>query len=91
LDAAPEHDPPIDPSDPYEREAQTFPQLKSVVLTRRASGESETLKIVGMFVMIGAAPNTGWLDGSTKSVVSAVGEASVGVSGVHRFLETRRG
>jgi thioredoxin reductase (NADPH) len=84
-----------------------------------------------MFVMIGAAPNTGWLDGclaldgkgfvltgleaggaaasryatskpgifavgdvragSTKRVASAVGEGSVVVSDIHRFLESRRG
>jgi thioredoxin reductase (NADPH) len=106
-------------------------RLRSVVLTCRASGRSETLDVGNMFVMIGATPNTGWLDGclaldgkgfvltgleaggtaasryatskpgifavgdvragSTKRVASAVGEGSVVVSDIHRFLESRRG
>ena len=106
-------------------------RLRSVVLADRASGRTEALDIGNIFVMIGAAPNTGWLDGclsldakgfvltgfeaggaaasryatskpgifavgdvragSTKRVASAVGEGSVVVSDIHRYLEARRG
>ncbi|MGH6798760.1 MAG: FAD-dependent oxidoreductase, partial [Roseiarcus sp.] len=104
-------------------------RLSSVDWTNRANGESGTLAICDMFVMIGAAPNTDWLSGcltlddkgfvatgaavgfdspyatsqpgifavgdvrsgSVKRVASAVGEGSVVISDIHRFLEARRG
>ncbi len=115
-------------------------RLRSVALANRATAQTETLDIGNIFVMIGAAPNTDWLDGclaldgkgfvltgveaaakaaakpgvgatsaspyatskpgifavgdvragSTKRVASAVGEGSVVVSDIHRFLETIR-
>jgi thioredoxin reductase (NADPH) len=37
--------------------------LQRVTWTNRASGESETRDIANVFVMIGAVPNTDWLDG----------------------------
>jgi thioredoxin reductase len=37
--------------------------LQRVTWTNRASGESETRNIANVFVMIGAIPNTDWLDG----------------------------
>jgi thioredoxin reductase (NADPH) len=37
--------------------------LERVTLTRRDTGESETRNIGNLFVMIGATPNTDWLDG----------------------------
>ncbi len=105
-------------------------RLASITCANRATEESRTLMICNMFVMIGASPNTGWLDGclaldnkgfvatgagaggftspyatsqpgifavgdvragSTKRVASAVGEGSVVVSDIHRFLESKRG
>lgn len=105
-------------------------RLSAITWTHQESGESKTLAIANMFVMIGAAPNTGWLNGcltldgkgfvatgaaagltgspyatsqpgifavgdvragSTKRVASAVGEGSVVVSDVHRYLEAKRG
>ncbi|VFU09536.1 protein of unknown function [Methylocella tundrae] len=38
-------------------------RLSAITWTHRESGESKTLAIANMFVMIGAAPNTGWLNG----------------------------
>jgi thioredoxin reductase (NADPH) len=102
-------------------------RLRQVTLTHRDSGESVTHGIGNVFVMIGADPNTEWLDGcldldakgfvvtgklrpeqtvvspfasstpgifavgdvragSVKRVASSVGEGSVAVSAVHRFL-----
>jgi thioredoxin reductase (NADPH) len=102
-------------------------RLREVTLTHRGSGESVTHAIGNIFVMIGADPNTQWLDGcldldakgfvvtgklhpeqtvvspfasstpgifavgdvragSVKRVASSVGEGSVAVSAVHRFL-----
>ena len=37
--------------------------LRQVTLTDRQSGESRTLPIANLFLMIGAAPNTDWLAG----------------------------
>jgi thioredoxin reductase (NADPH) len=102
-------------------------RLRQVTLTHRDSGESVTHGIGNVFVMIGADPNTEWLNGcldldakgfvvtgklrpeqtvvspfasstpgifavgdvragSVKRVASSVGEGSVAVSAVHRFL-----
>lgn len=101
--------------------------LRSVTWRNRQSGESERRAIGGLFVMIGAIPNTDWLSGclpldpagfvstghdeggqalaspfatitpgifavgdvrsgSVKRVASSVGEGSVVVQAVHRFL-----
>ena len=99
--------------------------LESVTWTDRGSGESTRKPISNVFVMIGAEPNTGWLDGairldekgfvltggeagfeatsfatsvpgiyavgdvraeSVKRVASAVGEGSVVISNIHRYL-----
>ncbi len=101
--------------------------LREVTWTHRKSGASETRRIGNVFVMIGAEPNTDWLDGclaldpsgfiitgrdadgsaldstfattvagifavgdvrsgSVKRVASGVGEGSVVVQAVHRFL-----
>lgn len=101
--------------------------LRRVTLTNRKSGESNTFDIGNLFVMIGAAPNTEWLNGclaldskgfvltgcdaagggtdspyatskpgifavgdvrsgSVKRVASGVGEGSVVVQAIHRFL-----
>lgn len=105
--------------------------LETVTWTNRASGESKANPIRNVFVMIGAAPNTGWLEncleldpkgfvltgravgsqqdgadvgsafatsragvfavgdvrsGSVKRVASGVGEGSVVVQAIHRFL-----
>ena len=38
-------------------------RLRSVTWTRAGDRESETRAIGNIFVMVGAAPNTGWLDG----------------------------
>ena len=42
------------------------PFLKEVTWTNRESGESEARRIANVFVMIGAIPNTDWLDGCVK-------------------------
>lgn len=98
------------------------PALERVTWRHRQTGESETRAIANVFVMIGAEPNTAWLDGclkldpkgfivcgdpaspystsragvfavgdvrsgSVKRVASAVGEGSVAVQAVHRFLD----
>ena len=99
--------------------------LEFVTWTDRRSGESTRKRISNVFVMIGAEPNTGWLDGairldekgfvltggdagfeatsfatsvpgiyavgdvraeSVKRVASAVGEGSVVISNIHRYL-----
>ena len=95
--------------------------LEAVTLRNNAGGDEQRVEARGLFVMIGAAPNTAWLDGlveldekgfvvtgyeggpfmtsqpgvfavgdiragSVKRVASAVGEGSVVVSSVHRFL-----
>jgi len=99
--------------------------LRQVTWTDRKTGEEQRRDISNMFVMIGAEPNTDWLDGclaldekgfvqtgmdtpgaaspyatskpgifaigdvragSVKRVASGVGEGSVVVSSVHRFL-----
>lgn len=101
--------------------------LREVSWTNRQTGASETRRIGNVFVMIGAEPNTDWLDGcldldprgfiitgrdaegraldsafattaagifavgdvrsgSVKRVASGVGEGSVVVQAVHRFL-----
>jgi thioredoxin reductase (NADPH) len=102
-------------------------RLRSVTLTHQDSGASITRDIGNIFVMIGADPNTEWLDGcldldakgfvatgklrpeqtvlspfassvpgifavgdvrsgSVKRVASSVGEGSVAVSAIHRYL-----
>ncbi|MFN3353039.1 MAG: FAD-dependent oxidoreductase [Brevundimonas sp.] len=98
------------------------PALERVTWRNRQTGETETRAIANVFVMIGAEPNTAWLDGcleldpkgfivcgdpaspystsrpgvfavgdvrsgSVKRVASAVGEGSVAVQAVHRFLD----
>ena len=100
--------------------------LRSVTWADRRSGEATTRRIGGLFVMIGAEPNTQWVDGclaldaqgfirtgttagrdagspyatsrpgvyavgdvrsgSVKRVASGVGEGSVVVQAVHRYL-----
>ncbi|HEV7438923.1 MAG TPA: FAD-dependent oxidoreductase [Methylobacterium sp.] len=102
--------------------------LREVVWTDRRTGARETHRIGSVFVMIGADPNTEWLDGcldldpkgfvltgaaeagsappspyatptagifavgdvragSVKRVASGVGEGSVVVQAIHRFLD----
>ena len=101
--------------------------LRRVTWTDRRTGAAETRAIANLFVMIGAAPNTEWLDGcldlddkgfietgrwadrhgltspyatsmpgvfavgdvranSVKRVASGVGEGSVVIQAIHRFL-----
>jgi thioredoxin reductase (NADPH) len=100
--------------------------LESVTIENRLNGSEEIVEVCGLFVMIGAKPNTDWLgtvvsidptgfirtgtdadgmtthgtslpgifavgdvrSGSVKRVASAVGEGSVVVSEIHRYLET---
>jgi thioredoxin reductase (NADPH) len=103
--------------------------LETVTWVNRRTGESTTRAIGSIFVMIGAEPNTGWLNGavkldrkgfiltggadgfdgtpyatsvpgmfavgdvraaSVKRVASAVGEGSVVISDVHRYLADHR-
>ncbi len=66
-------EPELDPTDPYAREAQTFPRLseqmaqrialRQVTLTDRNSGASSAHPIANLFLLIGAEPNTEWLNG----------------------------
>ncbi|MDF7777734.1 FAD-dependent oxidoreductase [Sphingomonas sp. AOB5] len=98
--------------------------LKAVSWTEK-DGAEHRLEVGGLFVMIGAAPNTKWLDGcvdldtqgfvltgegvspfcsskpgifavgdvrsgSVKRVASGVGEGSVVVSAIHKYLEGLR-
>ena len=42
---------------------QALEKMSEVTWTDRASGASETHAIANVFVMIGAEPNTDWLDG----------------------------
>lgn len=100
-------------------------QLSAIRWRDRQSGEEVRQEAGALFVMIGAAPNTGWLtgcldfdeagfiptgtarspyeteseglfavgdvrSGSVKRVASGVGEGSVVVQAIHRFLEERR-
>jgi thioredoxin reductase (NADPH) len=103
-------------------------RLTGVSWTHKLNGRTETRPIRGVFVMIGAEPNTGWLIGmllldkkgfivtgtseafeisrytsvarifaigdvrsaSVKRVASAVGEGSIVISDVHRFLAENR-
>lgn len=37
--------------------------LEGVVMTERSTGEGRALAVCGLFVMAGAAPNSGWLEG----------------------------
>lgn len=98
--------------------------LESVTIKNSCCGDEETLEVCGLFVMIGATPNTEWLGadvdtdsagfirtgtvadgttvhvtslpgvfavgdvrlGSIKRVASAVGEGSVVVAEIHRYL-----
>ena len=103
--------------------------LESVTWVNRRTGESMRQAISGVFVMIGAEPNSGWLYGtvklddkgfvltggrwgfeatpyatsvpgiyavgdvraeSIKRVASAVGEGSVVISNIHRYLAQSR-
>ncbi|KTF70084.1 FAD-dependent oxidoreductase [Sphingomonas sp. HT-1] len=96
--------------------------LRGLEWTDRRTGEAERRAVGALFVMIGAEPNTGWLEGcvdldpggfvrtgsgetffcssspgvfavgdvragSVKRVASGVGEGSVVVSAIHRYLE----
>ncbi|RYE04370.1 MAG: cyclic nucleotide-binding domain-containing protein [Sphingomonadales bacterium] len=96
--------------------------LRGVTWTNRKTGASQQREIGGLFVMIGAQPNTDWLGdcleldtrgfvvtgwgdspyaaskrgifavgdvraGSIKRVASGVGEGSVVVAAIHRYLE----
>jgi len=96
-------------------------RLRTVTWTNRETGASEAKAIGNIFLMIGAVPNTDWLDGclglddkkfvvtgdsgspyatsqpgmwavgdvragSVKRVASGVGEGSVVIADVHRFL-----
>ncbi|AQR73998.1 cyclic nucleotide-binding domain-containing thioredoxin-disulfide reductase [Sphingomonas sp. LM7] len=98
--------------------------LNALSWADRRSGESQRHAVGALFVMIGAQPNTDWLDGcidldaagfvttgsgetffcsstpgifavgdvrsgSVKRVASGVGEGSVVVSAIHRYLESR--
>ena len=104
-------------------------RLETVELRNRENGARTRIDTRALFIMIGAAPNTDWLDGclaldekcfvltgadagddhnpyatslpgvfavgdiragSVKRVASAVGEGSVVVSGVHRYLSDRQ-
>lgn len=104
------------------------PSLNRVTWRNKATGETFSREISAVFVMIGAAPNTGWLYGtvqlddkgfvltggangfdsspyatsmpglfavgdvranSVKRIASAVGEGSVVISDIHRFLANR--
>jgi thioredoxin reductase (NADPH) len=38
--------------------------LEQVTWTNRATGESQSRRVAGVFLMLGAAPNTEWLDGA---------------------------
>ena len=38
--------------------------LEQVTWTNRATGEEQTRRVAGIFLMLGAAPNTEWLDGA---------------------------
>ncbi|MDV3457980.1 FAD-dependent oxidoreductase [Sphingomonas sp. HF-S4] len=97
--------------------------LKALSWTDRKSGAAQRHDVGALFVMIGAQPNTDWLDGcvdldqagfvktgsgetffcssahgvfavgdvragSVKRVASGVGEGSVVVSAIHRYLES---
>lgn len=97
-------------------------RLEAVTVRDRRSGDETRIAPRALFIMIGAAPNTDWLDGlvelddkgfvvtgrdgapfvtshpgvwavgdiragSVKRVAAAVGEGSVVVSGVHRYLD----
>ena len=97
--------------------------LRALTWTNRRSGARERHEVGALFVMIGAQPNTDWLDGcveldtagfvktgsgetffcssahgvfavgdvrsgSVKRVASGVGEGSVVVSAIHRYLES---
>jgi thioredoxin reductase (NADPH) len=103
--------------------------LEFVTWVNRKTGESERRPISGVFVMIGAEPNSGWVYGavklddkgfvltggrwgfeatpyatsvagvyavgdvraeSVKRVASAVGEGSVVISNIHRYLTQNR-
>lgn len=96
--------------------------LTGLAWTNRNTGATEHRRVGALFVMIGAEPNTGWLEGcvdldgggfvqtgsgatyfcssargvfavgdvragSVKRVASGVGEGSVVVSAIHRYLE----
>ena len=100
--------------------------LRAVTWMNRESGEETCLDLGALFVMIGAVPNTDWLEGcvdldevgfvrtgtalspyattrsgifavgdvragSVKRVASGVGEGSVVVQAIHRYLEGRSG
>ena len=97
--------------------------LRALSWTDRRSGETRRHEVGALFVMIGAEPNTDWLDGcveldqagfvktgagetffcssahgvfavgdvrsgSVKRVASGVGEGSVVVAAIHRYLES---
>jgi thioredoxin reductase (NADPH) len=103
--------------------------LESVTIKNSCRGDEETVGVCGLFIMIGATPNTEWLgadvdtdsagfirtgtaadgttvhatslpgifavgdvrSGSIKRVASAVGEGSVVVAEIHRYLSELKG
>ncbi|NEU13874.1 FAD-dependent oxidoreductase [Methylobacterium sp. BTF04] len=68
--------------------------LREVTWTDRATGLSETTRISNLFVMIGADPNTGWLDGclalDAKGFVRT-GESHDGRAAASPYATTRPG
>jgi thioredoxin reductase (NADPH) len=42
------------------------PQLRAIVVRNRSTGALERIPTAGLFVMIGAEPHTGWLDGTVQ-------------------------
>lgn len=101
-------------------------RLRRLTLRNNQTGQKDDIDTKALFVMVGAAPNTEWLDGhvqldengfvctgsdgasvyatsqpgifavgdiragSVKRVASAVGEGSVVISSVHRYLNHHR-
>ena len=85
----------IDPSDPYQRQAQTFPKLSDDNMARIgrfgtretvADGSSPFLTSREGVYAVGDVRAT-----SVKRIASAVGEGSVVVASVHKWLEARDG
>jgi thioredoxin reductase (NADPH) len=71
------------------------PQLEAVVVRERSSGARERIPTAGLFVLIGAEPRTGWLDGTVerdrRGFVLTGGDLSPGVWPLERapaLLET---
>jgi thioredoxin reductase (NADPH) len=60
--------------------------LRSVTWTNRRTGATETKPVSALFVMIGAAPNTEWLDGCLE--LDEKGFVRTGVGGDGRALSS---